>query len=146
MVAEQIVLSRELSAVLRRAVAYAFDAGSEFVQAEHLRQALRDDDTTAWAKDALPASNDPLLLRIAESIQREQGHAAQIATTRAWPPVQRHDPDSEGAPFPVYDSLFIRTPDGNAGKWLDQDSYNIFLKGARNARGAYLPKHLAQAL
>lgn len=125
----QMVLSRELMSVMRRSVTYAIEANSEFVQPPHLLLALLDDETIGP--------------RLGQLIERER---AQGAASRRRPPEQLRDPDSQRAPFPIYRSLVIRTPDGNDGKWLDQDSYDIFLEGARRVQaGAYLPKHLAKA-
>jgi hypothetical protein len=147
MAAQQITLSRELLTLLRRAVYYAFEGGSDFVQPAHLRRAMRDDDTIVRLDDTIMKLEDTLMSRINKSIQHELGQVTQIVATRCRPPEQLHDVDSERVPFPIYRSLLIRTPDGNNGKWLDQDSYNIFLEGARAVRaGAYLPKHLAKAL
>lgn len=125
----QMVLSRELMAVMRKAVTYAMSAQSEFVQPPHMLLALLDDETIGP--------------RLSQLIERER---AQAAAPRKRPPEQLRDPDSQRAPFPIYRSLVIRTPDGKDGKWLDQDSYEIFLEGARRVQaGAYLPKHLAKA-
>jgi len=147
MAASQMVLSPNLRAVLSRAVVYAFDAGSEFVQPEHLRRAMHDDNAITWTIDAIPMSDDPLLSQITESIRTENRRGAQIVDSRDRLPDQLHDPDAEHAPFPIYRSLFIPAPDGKNGKWLDQDSYNLFLQGARTVRaGAYLAKHLAKVL
>ena len=129
MPAEQMVLSRELMAVMRRAVTYAMGAQSEFVQPPHILLGLLDDETIG------PALN--------EVIERER---VQAAESRDRPPQQLKDPDSLQAPFPVYGSLIMRTPEGKDGKWLDQEAFEIFLAGARRvAAGPYLPKHLAQA-
>jgi hypothetical protein len=125
----QMVLSRELMACMRKAVTYAMGAESEFVQPPHLLLALLDDETIGP--------------RLNQLIDREK---AMEAAPRRRPPEQLRDPDSQRAPFPIYRSLVIRTPDGKDGKWLDQDSYEIFLEGARRVQaGAYLPKHLAKA-
>jgi hypothetical protein len=124
-----MVLSRELMLVMRRAVTYAAKAASEFVQPPHVLLGLFDDETIGP--------------RLSELIDRGR---AERAEPRSRPPVQLKDPDSLAAPFPIYRSLIIRTPDGKDGKWLDQDAYEIFLAGARRVQaGAYLPKHLAQA-
>lgn len=125
----QMVLSRELMTVMRRAVTYAVTSNSEFVQPPHMLLALLDDETIGP--------------RLNQLIERER---AETAAPRRRPPEQLRDPDSVRAPFPIYRSLVIRTPDGKDGKWLDQDSYEIFLEGARRVQaGAYLPKHLAKA-
>jgi len=129
MPANQMVLSRELMAVMRKAVNYAFDAESEFVQPPHILLALLDEENIGP--------------RLSELIDRQRVTAAPA---RRRPPEQLTDIDSRRAPFPLYRSLVIRTPDGKDGKWLDQDSYQIFLEGARRVQaGAYLPKHLAKA-
>ncbi|MBV8424713.1 MAG: hypothetical protein JO349_05950 [Candidatus Eremiobacteraeota bacterium] len=129
MPANQMVLSRELMTVMRKAVTYAMAAESEFVQPPHVLLALLDDETIGP--------------RLSQLIERER---AQAAAPRKRPPEQLRDPDSQRAPFPIYRSLVIRTPDGKDGKWLDQDSYEIFMEGARRVQaGAYLPKHLAKA-
>jgi hypothetical protein len=125
----QMLLSRELVAVMRKAVAYAFDAGSEFVELSHVRSALQDDQTIGFG--------------LSETLERKQIHGALL---RGRPRKQLRGVESERSPFPIYHSLVIRTPDGKDGKWLDQDSYDVFLEGARRVRaGAYLPKHLAKA-
>ena len=125
----QMVLSRELMSVMRKAVTYAVAANSEFVQPPHILLALLDDETIGP--------------RLGQLIDRER---AETAAQRRRPPELLRDPDSARAPFPIYRSLVIRTPDGKEGKWLDQDSYEIFLEGARRVQaGAYLPKHLAKA-
>ena len=114
---------------MRTAVTYAIAADSEFVQPPHLLLALLDDENIGP--------------RLNELIDRER---AAAAPARKRPPEQLNDVDSRRAPFPLYRSLVIRTPDGKEGKWLDQDSYQIFLEGARRVQaGAYLPKHLAKA-
>ena len=129
MPANQMVLSRELMSVMRKAVTYAFEANSEFVQPPHILLSLLDDDSIGP--------------RLNELIDRDR---AQAAPPRKRPPQQLQDIDARRAPFPLYKSLVIRTPDGKDGKWLDQDSYEIFLEGARRVQaGAYLPKHLAKA-
>lgn len=114
---------------MRRASSYALAADSEFVQPPHVLLGLIDDETIG-----------PTL---AEVIDRER---VERAESRSRPPEQLKDPDSLAAPFPIYRSLIIRTPDGKEGKWLDQESFEIFLAGARRVvAGAYLPKFLAQA-
>jgi len=124
-----MVLSRELMSVMRKAVTYANTAESEFVQPPHLLLALLDDESIGP--------------RLNQLIDRDR---AAAAAPRKRPPEQLRDPDSQRAPFPIYRSLVIRTPDGTGGKWLDQDSFEIFLEGARRVQaGAYLPKHLAKA-
>jgi hypothetical protein len=125
----QMVLSRELMAVMRKAVNYAFQKESEFVQPPHVLLALLDEESIGP--------------RLNELIDRKK---AEAAAPRRRPPEQLRDADAARAPFPLYKSLVIRTPDGKDGKWLDQDSYEIFLEGARRVQaGAYLPKHLAKA-
>jgi hypothetical protein len=129
MPAEQMVLSREVMLVMRRAATYAIAAQSEFVQPPHILLGLLDDDTLG------PSLN--------EVIDRERVEKAESRDRR---PEQLKDPDSLQAPFPVYRSLIVRTPDGKEGKWLDQEAFEIFLAGARRVEsGAFLPKHLAQA-
>jgi hypothetical protein len=129
MPANQMVLSRELMAVMRKAVTYALSGSSEFVQPPYLLLALLDDETIGP--------------RLGQLIERER---AETAAARRRPPEQLRDPDAQRSPFPIYRSLVIRTPDGKDGKWLDQDSFEIFLEGARRVQaGAYLPKHLAKA-
>jgi len=125
----QMVLSPKLMAVMRKAVMYAVTAESEFVQPPHILLALLDDEEIG--------------ARLGQLIDRGK---AEAAAPRKRPPEQLRDPDSQRAPFPIYRSLVIRTPDGKDGKWLDQDSYEIFLEGARRVQaGPYLPKHLAKA-
>jgi len=124
-----MVLSREVMAVMRQAVSYAIKGNSEFVQPPHILLALLDDDTIGP--------------RLNQLIERER---AENAPPRRRPPEQLRDPDAQRAPFPIYRSLVFRTPDGKDGKWLDQDSFEIFLEGARRIQaGPYLPKHLAKA-
>jgi hypothetical protein len=121
----QMVISRQVMAVMRKAVSYAFAAESEFVEPSHLRLALLDDETTAgrFELDYLLAAVSP---------EGSLNHS--------------RDPQSEGECFPIYRSLYILTPDGKRGKWLDRNSYAVFLEGARRPlAGAYLPKHLAEA-
>jgi hypothetical protein len=127
MPANEMVLSNELMTVMRKAVTYASAAGSEFVQPPHMLLALLDDETIGP--------------RLSQIIDRER---AQVPL-RWRPPEKLSDSDS-GAPFPTYRSLVIRTSEGEGLKWLDGDSYKIFLEGARRVKaGAYLPKHLAKA-
>ncbi len=125
MLPRQMVISREVMAVMREAVIYAFAAESEFVELSHLRLALLNDETTArrFALDHLMAAVSP-----------------------DGPLNHPHHPQPEDPYFPVYRSLYILTPDGKRGKWLDRNSYDVFLEGAkRPLAGAYLPKHLAEA-
>lgn len=129
MPANQMVLTPQLMAVMRKAVTYAMAVESEFVQPPHLLLGLMDDETIGP--------------RISQLIDRDR---AMAAPPRRRPPEQMRDPDSQRAPFPIYRSLVIRTPDGKDGKWLDQDSYEIFLEGARRVpSGRYEPKHLVKA-
>jgi hypothetical protein len=122
-----MVLSRELMTIMRRAVAYASADRSEFVELPHLRLALLDGEAGGF--------------QLNELVKRKVVHPVLF---RGRP--QLRDPNSACAPFPVYHSIIIRTPDGMDGKWLDQDSYDVFLEGARiRWMGAYLPKHLAKA-
>src|SRR5208282_4376340 len=100
MPANQMVLTRELMSVMRKAVTYAVGAESEFVQPPHLLLALLDDDTIGP--------------RLNQLIERDR---AMAAAPRKRPPEQLRDPDSQRAPFTIYRSLIIRTPDGKDGKW-----------------------------
>lgn len=126
---EQMVLSRELMTLMRRAVNYALSAQSDFVQAPHVLLSILDDETLGPA--------------IAELIPRDR---IEAAPPRRKPPEVVDDPNSPRAPFPRYRSLMFRTPDGTDGRWLDSEAYQIFLEGARRVQdGPYLPKHLAHA-
>lgn len=126
---EQMVLSRELLALMRRSVTYAFTAQSDFVQAPHVLLSVLDDESLGPA--------------VAELIPRDR---IEAAPPRQKPPDVIDDPDSPNAPFPSYRSLMFRTPDGKDGKWLDAEAYQIFLEGARRVQdGPYLPKHLMHA-
>ena len=121
-----MVLSKELLAVLRQAVAYAIEANREFVSAIDVLLALMDE-----------AQIGPPLR---EAVSRERV-AATAAPDR--PPKLADDDDGSTAAFPKYFSMILRTPDGTDGRWLDSAAYGIFLEGARRVEdGPYLPKHL----
>jgi len=127
MPAEQMVMSRELMAVLRGAVVYAIQGNHEFVTTADLLLALMDEEKLGAA--------------LQEALPRERVIETQLPDR---PPKLAED-DDPTAPFPRYFSLIIRTPDGTDGRWLDSATYGMFLEGARQVDdGPYLPKHLVK--
>jgi hypothetical protein len=129
---DQLPLSKEVLAVMRGAVTYAIASESEFVSAPHVLLALLDD---ADVGDVL-----------ADYLER--GKIVTEAKKKKSPGVLEMPegglPSDETAPFKRYDTLAFRSADGETSRWLDRETFKVFIEGARRADdGPYKSKHLA---
>lgn len=129
---EQLRLAPDLLAVMRTGVSNAIDRGAQFVAAPHLLLALMDEPAIGSA--------------VAEHVNREKVEKAAEAALTKLPEVTELPegtlPDDEKPPFQRYDTLAFTSKDGTRTMYLDRESYQLFLEGARRADGVYKPKHL----
>jgi hypothetical protein len=129
---DQLPLSKDVLAVMRGAVTYAVATDSEFVTPPHLLLALLDD---AEVGDVL-----------ADYLERGK---IVSETKKKRPPGVLQMPEGplpadETPPFKRYDTLAFRSADGETSRWLDRESFKVFIEGARRIDdGPYQPKHLA---
>ena len=131
---EQIPISPEVLAIMRDAVARSRVRGENFISSRTLMLAL--------------AHEPSLQEHLAEVIDVERLEGLIFEPVEL--PGIAHVPDErleegEDAPFPKYDTLAFKSPDGATSMWLNGETHAVFLEGARHAADAerYLPKHLA---
>lgn len=129
---EQLRLAPDLLSVMRAGVTHAIDRGAQFVAAPHLLLALLDE----------PKVGPPL----SERIPRERIEKAAEAALAKLPEVTELPegvlPEGEKPPFQRYDTLAFTSADGARTVYLDRETYQLFLEGARRADEVYRPKHL----
>jgi hypothetical protein len=133
---DQVVLSTELLAVMRRAVDLAIADRAALVDPRHILLALFDDASVAEGFVGL----------LDRATVEQSLHAPRRPPA---PPAGEEEPDAgtpelPAAPPDDYDTLAFRTSDGSRSRWLDPNAYHVFLEGARRSeKGPYLPKQLA---
>lgn len=129
---EQVLLSDELLAVVRGAVTYAVEYGGSFVTPAHLLLALLDDPKIGGV--------------LRETLERGRVIAAarQPAPAGVVEVPEGVLPRGEQPPFVRYDTLVFQSIDGQAQRWLNRETFNIFNESVRRVEGGrFLPKHLA---
>ena len=129
---EQLRLSPELLGVLRAGVGAAIEHGAEFVAPPHLLLGLLADPHVGPAIDSL-VPRDAIAKAAAEA-----AHKLPEITEIPEGPL----PEGEHAPFPRFESLAFRSPDGTRTLYLDADAHHVFVEGARRATDVYRAKHL----
>jgi hypothetical protein len=129
---EQLRLSPELLGVMRAAVGAAVEDGAEFVAPAHLLLGLLADPQVGPAIDAL-VPRDVIVKAAADAVTK----LPEVAEV-----FEGALPDGERAPFPRFESLAFRSPDGTRTRYLDGDAYHVFVEGARRATDVYRAKHL----
>lgn len=132
---EQVPLSADLLALMRRAAAIALRLREPFVSARSLLLALLDDNH----------AGPPL----ATVVRRDKLEALPVPedNRKGLSRVQERGLDSGELPAIVrYDTLGFKTPDGKTTVWLSREAFAIFNEGARRVEDAYEPKHLAFGL
>jgi hypothetical protein len=130
--AEQVLLSDDLLAVMRGAVAYAVSYGAAFVAPPHLLLALMDDPKVGGV--LTPALERGRL--IAAARQPSPGGVIEVPEGPL--------PRGEKPPFLRYDTVVFQSTDGQHQRWLNRDTFRLFNDSAKRAGGGrYLPKHLA---
>jgi hypothetical protein len=129
---EQLLLSKEILAVMRGAVSHAIDGGSEFVAPSHLLLALLDDEQLGEVlADFLERGKI-----IADTKKNRLPGVLEVPESPL--------PEGEVVPFKRYDTLAFRSTDGKRTLWLNRDAFKVFIEGARRVEdGPYKPKHLA---
>lgn len=127
---EQVPLSDELLAVMRRAAQKAIELREPFITPRTILLSLLDDSDVGPAMSAV--------------VNREKVLAANVdenfGVVRL---VDDFLPDGEQAAMTRYDTLAFKTPDGRNSMWLNRDAYQIFIEGAQRAEERYFPKQLA---
>jgi hypothetical protein len=127
---EQVPLSDDLLAVMRRAARLAIDGHEPFVTPRAILLALLEDEKVGSALQQVVTKD-----RIAEAqISGDAGPKRLIE--------ERMERGEEPAMI-RYDTLAFKTPDGRSSVWLNRDAYEIFVEGAQRADDRYYPKHLA---
>lgn len=133
--AEQVPLSDDLLALMRRAAAVALRLREPFVSARSLLLALLDDRHAG-----------PLLGAV---VRRDKLEELPVPEDNRKGLARLPESGLDGGELPAiarYDTLGFKTPDGKTTVWLSREAYAIFNEGARRAEGAYEPKHLAFGL
>jgi hypothetical protein len=129
---DQIPITGELLAVMRGAVTYALASEAEFVAPSHLLLALLDDTEVG---DLLAAHLERGKI-VTETKKKRAPGVLEIPEGPL--------PAGESVPFKRYDTLAFRSVDGDTTRWLDRESFKVFIEGARRIEGgAYTPKYLA---
>lgn len=130
---EQIPLSDELLAVMRRAARKAVELREPFITPRAMLLSLLDDPGIGPA--------------LANVVNRDKVVAAKVdenfGVVRL---VDDFLPDGEQPAMSRFDTLAFKTPDGRTSMWLNRDAYHIFIEGAQRADDRYYPKHLALGL
>jgi len=130
--AEQLLLSKEILAVMRGAVTYAIASEADFVAPPHLLLALLDDGELG---DVLADFLERGKI-VTETKKKKLPGVLEIPEVPL--------PAGESTPFKRYDTLAFRSADGEQTRWLDRDAFKVFIEGARRVEdGPYKPKHLA---
>ena len=132
---DQVVISQELLAVMRRAVDFAIADRAAFVDPRHILLSLLDDASVAEGfAGLLERATVEASLRVAS---QEDLSSDEDEPERAERVLPKTPPDE-------YDTLAFRTTDGSKSRWLDPNAYHVFLEGARRSeQGPYMPKQLA---
>lgn len=110
---ENVPISEELLATMRRAAQYAHDLREPFISPRSLLLALLDDPSV--------------------------GSKLQRLTT----PAKVRDADVEFAFSTAQDTLAFKTADGRSMMWLSKESFEIFFQGAKRVNERYSPRELA---
>jgi hypothetical protein len=130
---EQVPLTPELLAVMRRAARKALDLKEQFVTPRAILLSLLEDAGIGPA--------------IAGVVNRDRVLAAQVSEnagiTRL---IEDPMPEGEQPAMLRYDTIAFKTPDGRTSVWLNKDAYNIFIEGARRVEERYYPRQLALGL
>lgn len=129
---EQLPLTKELLALMRRAARAAIELHEPFVTPRAILLALIDDPGIGPA--------------IAAVVVRDKVLAADAVEIAAPRPIEEHLEESEQPAMVRYDTLAFKTPDGRASMWLSKDAYDVFVEGAQRVEERYSPKHLALGL
>jgi hypothetical protein len=132
---EQVLLSDDVLAVMRRAVTYAVEYGAQFVAPPHLLLALLDD------------------VKIGDTLRDTLERGRVVAAARQPAPggvIELKEaplPRGEKAPFVRYDTVVFQSTDGQHQRWLNRDTFKIFNEAAKRVeKGRFLPRHLALGL
>ncbi len=132
---EQVPLSDELLALMRRAAAAALRLREPFISARALLLALLDD-----------AHAGPMLAGV---VRRDKLEELPVPDDNRKGVVRLQESGLENGELPSivrFDTLGFKTPDGRTTVWLSREAFAIFNEGARRVEGRYLPKHLAFGL
>lgn len=126
---DQLVLSEELLALVRRAAQLARELREPFISPYALLLALLEEPGIGPA--------------IARVVNREKLAKLEPPDVDAPARVSDSRLGDELPPMVRYDTLAFKTPDGGATLWLSREGLQIFIEGAQRAEGRYEPKHLA---
>lgn len=130
---EQVPLSGELLAVMRRAARKAVELREPFITPRAILLSLLDDQSIGPA--------------LANVVNREKVLAAKVDEN--FGVVRLIDdflPEGEQPAITRFDTLAFKTPDGRTSMWLNRDAYHIFIEGAQRVDDRYFPKQLALGL
>ena len=126
---DQVPLSDELLALMRKAAQKAMDLGEGFISARSILLAMLDD----------PGLGPPL----ASVVNRDKVLSAEEAGTSALRLADDVFADGDSPSLARYDTIAFKTPDGRTNVWINREAYQIFIEGAQRVEERYLPKHLA---
>ena len=126
---DQVPLTDELLALMRKAAQKAIEGNEAFITPRSLLLALLDD----------PHVGPPL----ASVVNRDRVLGAEEAGTNALRLPDDVFATEEPAAMRRYDTIAFKTPDGRSSMWLNREAYRIFIEGAQRVEERYLPKHVA---
>lgn len=129
---EQVPLTDELLALMRKTAQKALDLHEPFVTPRALLLTMIDDPQIGPA--------------IAGVVNRDKLLQSETPATHA----ERLPDDvfaaGDADPIARYDTISFKTPDNRSSVWLGIDTFHIFIEGAQRVDDRYWPKHLALGL
>lgn len=128
---EQIALSEELLAVMRRAAELSIENREMFLTPRSLLLALLEDPGVGPAIAGVVVREKLLALAPAE---HPLDGMTRLTDDRL---------DGERAALVRYDTLAFKTRNGKTSVWLNKESFHIFIEGAQRVETRYYPKELA---
>jgi hypothetical protein len=127
---EQVPLTAELLAVMRRAARKAIELQEQFITARVLLLSLLEEPGVGAA--------------ISSVVNRENVLGADVGENAGMSRLlEERMQDGEQPAIARYDTLAFKTPDGSESVWLNKDAYKIFIEGAKRVEDRYSVKHLA---
>jgi hypothetical protein len=131
---EQIPISDEVLAVMRRAASVTLESGEQFIGTRAMMIALLRDPELAEAFKEVVNVED------LETVLPEDGGAPDVRQL----PEDRMAADEQPALL-RYDTLAFKDETGQNTIWLSGEAHAIFLEGARHTESRFVPKHLVLA-